>query len=217
MKHNKFVIALEGIDGTGKSTQCHKLYEVLSDEGIKCRQLTFSLEHLNRDMMQTIKGYYEEKDESGYQKFEYAAVVYEQAKTYFEALISNDEHEIIIADRYIYSLMLLLKMSYPKAKFTSTLYEVLVNWLPAPDLLFYLNIDAETAWKRIGLRGEKPRKMETFESVTKSLDVFPSIIETASCETLNVDASSSADDIHNFIVGTTKNVIAEYISRKRLI
>lgn len=133
MLKSEFIIAFEGIDGSGKTTQCLMLKKYLTRKGIKARIIG------RRFLLSTLLSFF----------------------------ISSD---IIITDRYTHTIKIYLNLtsvSDPGKQPVNYVKNRLLSWflvkLPKPKLLFFLDIDTNSALKRLKKRNRKPDKYETPE------------------------------------------------------
>ena len=161
MLKDKFVIALEGIDGSGKTTQCILLRDYLAARGIKARITG------RRFIASTIKG-----------------------------LFSGSE--IIIADRYSHTIRTYLRHKKGK-RIKSKLILCFLAILPKPKLLFFLDIDVESALARLAERGRKSDKYETLEWLEIFAEGYELEFMNEGCEAHRLNALDAVEHLHNQI------------------
>lgn len=171
----KFIV-FEGIDGCGKTTQCKLLADALEREGIACEQTREPSEHsivgpLIRSMLQEKnrqpnrqkspqKNQAENKAEHQAEDPEKicmrsAALAYLFAADRYEHVYSDGGivchlagGRSLLCDRYFYS-----SLAYQGTPRLQRLVMELNAHFPAPDLIFYFDIDETEALRRIGSRG----------------------------------------------------------------
>jgi dTMP kinase len=146
------IIAIEGIDGSGKGTQSHLLAHYLQDQGKNVTLLQFprySETKFGREVGKYLNGDYGSLSEV-HPKF--SAILY--ALDRFETLpIMNSalsQEQIIICDRYVGS-----NLAHQSARVKEDEREELIDWIgdlefntlgiPRPDIVFFLDMAIDTA------------------------------------------------------------------------
>ena len=173
----RFVIALEGIDGSGKTTQCKMLRDYLRTQGIKARPV--GRRFIGSTLLAIIFG-----------------------------------AEVIIADRYIHTIKVYFRHKGIKNK----LLNGLINLLPQPKLLFYFDLDVDSALKRIAARGNKPDKYETEEG----LILFYRGYEAEFSEDYidfgvhRLNAIDTAEQLHYNIARITSSALSDTLAEQAL-
>lgn len=153
------LVALCGVDGSGKSTQVRLLAEHLqrTHRVHTTRQPTtaFREDPMMRALMHgLVTG--QEFVEAGPEIGLFAAADrYRHIRT--EVVPRLRAGEVVISDRYVYTCY-----AYSKARGFSDLRWVreINRFVPVPDATFYLDVSAETAARRIMARGDVPREEE---------------------------------------------------------
>jgi thymidylate kinase len=170
---NRFVIAFEGIDGSGKTTQCKMLVKYLKNNGIRAIAVG------RRFIGSTIF-----------------------------ALLFPSFSGIIVADRYIHTIKVYLRHKRHKG-IGSKLAAGLINILPPPKLLFYLDIDIKSALERIAARGKKPDKYETKEG----LEIFAKGFEMELAKSGRIGYNDQTFEIHKLNAAESPEPLHEKIVR----
>lgn len=163
-----FFIVIEGIDGTGKSTQVRRLAEWLRGKG---HEVVTSREPTSgpwgtklRESAST--GRLSPEDELQY--------FLNDRRQHVEELISPSlaAGKIVILDRYYFSTM-----AYQGARgFDSTeIRRKNEAFAPVPDLLLILDLDVSDALSRIGARGDTANEFEKRENLERCRTVFLSL------------------------------------------
>lgn len=137
IKHNRNIIVFEGIDGAGKSTQARLLYFALKKKGLSVDLYHFPSDGLIGAFVRSLLK--ENKFDTLNEK---SKALLTTADFYDQYHIKNNEADIIIFDRYIHSSFVSndnLDMEWIKA---------LHKYAPDPDIVFFLNCDLESIYKR---------------------------------------------------------------------
>lgn len=162
--HGLFIV-LEGIDGTGKSTQARWLAEWLREQG---REVIASREPTDGPWGAKIRataatGRLSPEDELTY--------FLNDRREHVEQLIAPAlaAGKVVILDRYYFSTM-----AYQGSRGVDPAEIRRQNeaFAPVPDLLFLLDLDVETALSRIGGRGDTANEFEKADSLAKCREVF---------------------------------------------
>jgi len=150
------LIVFEGLDRSGKSTQCERLVQHLRDQGQKVEHMRFP--NRSTPIGQMINSYL-----SGQSQQEDHVIHLLFSANRWESAAAIDEHlkagTTVVIDRYYYSGCV-----YTAAKQTPGLD---LQWcrhpevgLPRPDLCLFLDVSAEEAAKRGGFGTERYEKEE---------------------------------------------------------
>lgn len=203
---NGSLVVLEGLDGSGKSSISRKLIEFLSSSGIECVLTREPTERFRRSP-----------------EMENRRDWLTSMRMFFEFTIDRMQHvediqkwlndgQIVICDRFLYSSYAYQGPGIAE-KFGSL--SGAIQWMRSvshlirvkPDLVIYLDVDPETAMKRISRRTDIPSGFEELEFLGKVREAYGIIQET----TENVvDANLPMDE-------TLKEVIELLRSKIRLL
>lgn len=190
--NNKFIV-FEGIDGSGKSTQCSLLYDFIRSENIPTRHLA---EPTSGESGQKIR------------KILQAGIpvpVEEQIRLFIEDRRHDYETNIrpcmnagitIVMDRYFYS-----NAAYQgSASFTPSeiIRRNIENGFPLPDRVYYIDLSPDTAMKRITERNGSG-KTELFEKHSFLEKVRENFLTMADERFLIVDGSLSPEKIFKIV------------------
>lgn len=184
-------IVLEGIDGTGKSTQAKRLAEHFTARG---RTVTLSREPtdgpwgtLLRNSANTGRLSPEEELET-FLKDRRQHV----AEKIAPALAAG---HVVILDRYYFSTM-----AYQGARGFDPQEIRRKNevFAPVPDLLIILDLDVDTAIQRIGTRGDAANEFEQRANLERCRDIFLSLKDESFARVIS--ANSSPDDVTKMII-----------------
>ena len=161
-------IVLEGIDGTGKSTQTQRLAEWFRSQG---REVVTSREPTDGPWGTKLRqsaatGRLSPEDELDYFLKDRLQHVEELIKPSLAA------GKVVILDRYYFSTM-----AYQGCRgFDPTeIRKKNEAFAPVPDHLLILDIDVDTALGRIGGRGDTANEFEQRDSLQKCRDIFLSL------------------------------------------
>ncbi|MGB6222742.1 dTMP kinase [Haloferula sp.] len=161
-------IVLEGIDGTGKSTQSQLLAEWFRSQG---RDVVTSREPTDGPWGKKLRqsaaaGRLSPEDELDYFLKDRSQHV---AELITPSLAAG---KVVILDRYYFS-----SMAYQGTRGFDPLEIRRRNeaFAPIPDQLFILDIDVDTALSRIGNRGDSANEFEQRESLQRCREIFLSL------------------------------------------
>lgn len=167
MEQGLFIV-IEGIDGTGKSTQAKRLGEWFESQG---REVVISREPTDGPWGRKLResaatGRLSPQDELQYFLNDRRQHVEEKI------LPALAEGKVVILDRYYFSTM-----AYQGARGfdPGTIRSMNEAFAPVPDLLLILDLDVETAHQRIGHRGDSANEFEKKESLERCREIFLSL------------------------------------------
>ena len=184
------LIVFEGIDGTGKSTQCKLLARHFQNQG---REVILSREptdgpHGTRLRQSAATGRLTPQEELD--------LFHADRKEHVETLIQPalDRGAIVILDRYYFSTMAYQGSRGFDPQELRTLNE---SFAPVPDHLFLLDLPVELALTRIGVRDGSANEFEKKESLLACQNIFRQLDDPF---VHHIDASREIDEIHRQIV-----------------
>ena len=161
-------IVLEGIDGTGKSTQAKRLGEWLAALG---REAVLSREPTAGPWGQKVResaatGRLAPEDELQY--------FLNDRRQHVEELIAPSlaAGKVVILDRYYFSTM-----AYQGARGfdPAEIRRKNEEFAPVPDLLLIMDLDVDSALERIGARGDTANEFEKRENLERCREIFLSL------------------------------------------
>lgn len=163
-----FLIAIEGIDGAGKTTQAHLVQERLQERKlcvIRTKEpTTGKWGQVLRDSALTGRLSLEEEIET----------FLKDRREHVETVINPNLQagHIVIADRYYFS-----NMAYQGARGIDPNELMRQNELfaPEPDLLVILDIEPKLGLERIRTRGDRANHFETTGTLERAREIFNSI------------------------------------------
>ncbi len=179
-------IVIEGIDGTGKSSQVKRLGEWLSAQG---REVVLSREPTDGPWGKKIRetaatGRLSPEDELSYflnDRRQHVAELIEPS------LVAG---KVVILDRYYFSTM-----AYQGARGFDPAEIRRQNevFAPVPDLLLILDLDVDTALSRIGSRGDTANEFEKRENLERCREIFLTLRDEPFAQV--IDARGSFDEV----------------------
>ena len=191
------LIVLEGIDGTGKSTQAKLLAAALREQG---HRVALSREPTDGPFGRRLR----ESATTGRLSPEEELQLFHQdrrehVKTLIEPALQGGE--IVILDRYYFS-----SMAYQGVRGFDPLEirRVSEEFAPPPDLLLLLDLSLDTALARIGARNGEANEFEQRESLQLCSEIFHSVQDDF---VTIIDADQSIDEIHAAILGTVTSLL----------
>lgn len=180
------LIVLEGIDGTGKSTQAKRLGEWFTSQG---REVVLSREPTAGPWGAKVResaatGRLSPEDELQY--------FLNDRRQHVEELIapSLTAGKVVILDRYYFSTM-----AYQGARGFDPNEIRLKNeaFAPVPDLLFIMDLDVDNALARIGARGDIANEFEKRENLERCREIFLSLKDEPFVRV--IDSSGTLDEV----------------------
>jgi dTMP kinase len=189
---NKFIV-FEGIDGSGKSTQCSLLYNFIESKNISTQLL---YEPTSGKYGQMIRKFLQEKTPLPVEE-QIHLFIEDRREDYNLNIRPCIENGItIVMDRYFYSNA--AYQGFGKISPPEIIRQNLNEGFPIPDRGYYIDIDPQIAMKRITARSG-PGKTELFEKRTFLEDVRKNFLSMSDEHFLTVDGSLAVDEIFNII------------------
>ena len=163
-----YLLVLEGIDGTGKSTQSRLLAAALREEG---HRVLLSREPTDGAFGQRLRA---SATSGRLAPEEELQLFLQDRREHVETLIEPALHggEIVILDRYYFSTM-----AYQGSRGfdPQEIRRCNEEFAPAPDLLLLLDLPIEVALERIGTRDGQANEFEQHESLQRCQEIFHSV------------------------------------------
>jgi dTMP kinase len=185
-----FLVAIEGIDGAGKTTVANLLAEFCTENRLShivSKEPTKG-EFGKQIRDSAIRGRLTIEEE--------VELLLKDRKEHVENIIQPalDEEKIVLLDRYYFSTAAYQGAHGADADAILSSNEL---FAPKPDLLVVLDVSPEMGIKRIKHRGDEPNKFETMESLQKAREMFQHIKRPYKFE---IDAENCIEYV-NFFVG----------------
>lgn len=208
--HKGMYICLEGIDGSGKTTQSLRLAEYFKNHGksvVATREP--QKEGLIGDILQKILTGKIRMSSLGLQYLFSADRVLHQEEVIVPALKSE---KVVISDRcfwsaVIYGILDREGWNDPNAShFLLTVHSVLSMYhqFIVPDLTFYLNVSLETAFLRISKKKDKLEIYENKDKLQKLIKGYDWLAKKFSNEITVVDGNQTVEKVTKEIVSKIK-------------
>lgn len=200
------LVAIEGVDGAGKTTISALLAQYLGERGIACalskeptglsygRQLRESAKSGRLSVEQELKFFLKDRiDHAGRSirpALEYGAVV--------------------ILDRYYWSTA-----AYQGARGIDPFEIIAQNeaHVPRPDLVLLLDVDPTAGLNRVRIRGDIPNEFEKVQALSEARAIFNQLHERHPEFSVRLDASASLRDVHSralaAFLGKAESLVAQ--------
>jgi dTMP kinase len=171
-------IVIEGIDGTGKSTQAKRLGEWLASQG---REVVLSREPTAGPWGQKVResaatGRLSPEDELEY--------FLNDRREHVAELIAPSlaAGKIVVLDRYYFSTM-----AYQGARGfdPAEIRRKNEEFAPVPDLLLIMDLAVDAALERIGARGDTANEFEKRENLERCREIFLSLKDESFARVIN--------------------------------
>lgn len=167
MNHGLFIV-IEGIDGTGKSTQASRLGEWFRAQG---REVVVSREPTAGPWGKKVRESAASGRLSPEEELEYFL---NDRRQHVKELIAPSlaAGKVVILDRYYFSTM-----AYQGARGfdPSEIRRQNEAFAPVPDRLLILDLDVDSALERIGARGDTANEFEKRENLVRCQEIFLSL------------------------------------------
>lgn len=180
------LVVIEGIDGTGKSTQARRLAEWLEKKG---REVVLSREPTDGPWGRKLResaasGRLSPEEELQYFLNDRRQHVEEKI---LPALAAG---KVVILDRYYFSTM-----AYQGSRGfdPAEIRRLNESFAPVPDLLLILDLDVDHALARIGHRGDTANEFEQRDALQRCRDIFLSLRGEAFARI--IDSTGTLDDV----------------------
>ncbi len=191
-------IVIEGIDGTGKSTQAKRLGEWFTAQG---RNVVLSYEPTAGPWGKKIRetgatGRLSPEDELQY--------FLNDRQQHVSELITPSlaAGKVVILDRYYFSTMAYQGLRGFDPQEIRRKNEA---FAPIPDLVLIMDLDVDAALRRIGARGDTANAFEKRENLERCREIFLTLKDEDFVRVVN--ASGTLDEITNRVIEATSGCL----------
>jgi dTMP kinase len=198
-------IVIEGLDGSGGTTQTRLLQEWMQEEGHR--------NHLTQEPSSGPVGHFIREallktglaSTVGDNVFPYLFAADRRDHLDREILPALENNTHVISDRYYHS-----SLAYQGLTVGLPLVAFLNDPFRAPDVTFFLYLSPEVSFDRVQLRGMPVERFETLDRLRSVADAYQSVL--AHCRSrgekiIMIDATRSIEEIHSDIVSTIKEFL----------
>ena len=193
--HESILVAVEGIDGAGKTTQARMLADALESVGLEVVQSKEPTNGVHGKIIRDSAAIGRLPVEEELQAF------IDDRKEHVQTLIQPalDSGKIVILDRYYYST---IAYQGARGKDVDEIRVAVEQFAPVPDLVLLLNVDPTLGLLRISQsRGESPNQFEKVDTLRAVREVFNALPDS---NIVTLDGSQSIQAVH-------ERVIAEFV------
>jgi len=180
-------IVIEGIDGTGKTTQSKMLKQALEESG---HTVVLDFEPTNGTYGKMLRDSAVTGRLSPQEELD---LFHKDRQQHVSELIlpELEQGHIVILDRYYFSTMAYQgQRGFDRAELRATNEA----FAPEPDILFILDLPVEVALKRIGVRGDTANEFEQSDALQYCRDTFLSVSDEPYAHVINCE--QSIEEIH---------------------
>ena len=189
-------IAIDGIDGTGKTTQAAKLVKRMNDEGLKVELTKEPTDGPIGSIIRSMLSSSAERPSLLSLQLLFTADRNEHVIAYKGVMESKDV--ILVSDRYYFSTV-----AYGSASGISAEYLKLINSIfPKPDLSIIFEAKPEIVMGRIDRRGQK----EIFEHV-EFLNKVQAAYRSEFPDAVFIDATKPLEAVHEDVYAVVKGFL----------
>ena len=189
---------IEGLDGSGGTTQSRLLQEWLEASGYPS---TLTQEPSNGPIGQFIRqalSYSGTASSVGDNVFPYLFAADRRDHLDREILPTLEKGRHVVSDRYYHS-----SLAYQALSVGLPLVAELNAPFRAPDITFFLYLSPEVSFERVQLRGQPVERFETLDRLRSVSDAYQTVL--AHCRSrgeriITIDATRSIEEIHQAIV-----------------
>lgn len=193
-----FFIVIEGIDGTGKSTQARRLADWFRARG---REVVLDREPTDGPWGRKLR---ESAATGRLSPQEELDCFLRDRREHVDQLIAPSlaAGMVVILDRYYFSTM-----AYQGSRGfdPAAIRAANETFAPVPDLLLILDLDVDTALARIGGRGDSANAFEKRDSLEKCRTVFLALRDEPFVRV--IDTRPGADEVHATIVAACRGIL----------
>ena len=199
------LIAVEGIDGSGKTTIVRFLKEELKKRGYNV--ITFK-EPTDSEWGKKIRQAFKDRNLRPEEELE-LFLKDREWNVRHNILPALKADKIVIMDRYYYSTIAYQGALGIDPNYIRQLNEKIA---PKPDLVIILDVKPETALERIRMRGDKPNRFEDLVYLRKVREIFLSMKNNV----VVVNAEKNLEDVKKDVLNVVLEYLADHSTRNTL-
>ena len=182
------LIVLEGLDGSGKSTQICLLSQRMTDMGLPHLTTREPSDALIGTLARAAVHDSQVDMENETLALLFAADRYQHIMQ--EILPAQNRGEVVLCDRYYYS-NLVYQGNNPEGLQRLMAYNQVAMSAHRPDITFFLDVEPEECLRRINARSNQVSKYENLPSLRQTRQQFLSIFESLSDNCVIIDCSNA--------------------------
>ncbi|MEM5828034.1 MAG: dTMP kinase [Candidatus Aenigmatarchaeota archaeon] len=189
-------VAIEGIDGAGKTTICKLLSNELKNSIIIREPSDFEIGNFIRNSLKNKKDYMKNPFVSTLLFFA------DRVSTTNEIRRLKEKHDYIISDRCFlstYAYQKALLNNEEERKIFENLFNELLKLIEIPDLIIILDVDVEIALQRIEKEGKAKELYENGEFLRKVLENYRNL-ELDVENVYLIDANRSIEEVKEDVI-----------------
>lgn len=193
-------IVFEGIDGSGKSTLCRRIAEVLESEGIS---VEITAEPTHQGIGAIIRS-----GAAGPVSQETEALLFVADRNDHTEKMgeSVSEGKVVLCDRYFASTVAYQSSGLDgKAVDTEWLLSINSRFIDRPDMVVLLDIEPEKGLGRVDSRGEEVSKFENLEFLRRVRSSYLALADRFGFKV--VDASRSPEQVFGEVMAMIREVV----------
>lgn len=184
-----FLVAVEGIDGAGKTTVSALLAQFFGERGLCC---AYSKEPTGLSFGRQLR----ESAKTGRLKVEDELDFFLKDRIdHFQRAIGPalQAGAVVILDRYYWSTA-----AYQGARGVDPLKIIAENeaHVPRPDLVFLLDVAPETGLERVRVRGDIPNEFEKVAALANARSIFRDLQDAFGSFSVCIDTRTGLRDVH---------------------
>ncbi len=195
------LVAFEGIDGSGKSTQARMLYEWLLSKGYRAILLREPTDGIYGKLIRKKLRNGDASPEEIYKLFLLDRIE-DVSKNILPALKRD---VIVVIDRYFISTI-----AYQGASgipIERILKDHQSNKIPFPDIVFILDLPVEEAINRLRRIKKEADIFEKADFLRKVRSIYLKVDKYIPCKVVVLDATKNVKEIHNIIVNFVSQIL----------
>lgn len=198
-------IVIEGLDGSGGTTQSRLLQEWITAQGYNAHLTQEPSEGPIGDFLREALGNTGEASKMGDNVLPYLFAADRRDHLDREILPALEKNTHVVCDRYYHS-----SLAYQGLSVGLPLVAYLNDPFRAPDLTFFLYLSPEVSFERVQLRGLPVERFETLDRLRSVADAYQTVL--AHCRSRgekiqSIDATRSIEEIHNDITNAVKQLL----------